>query len=642
MEFGDYVGVKKLMDMISVDDIPSAYNTDLQEIDNKTNTKSTKVESLKTPPANINIKGKPSLFDRYSIFTNLSYDPTDGESKQVKDKYDKRAPGTNAAGPNDNAMSQINTSANKRLNDKGYRDIPQYEKFIKNPTARNIINYFSTNGNAMDYAWEDFHYCTHYGIIPNNYMITLRRFPAPVDDNILNNEIAPLPDISRMVGWMGEETGNDMKQLMSVTVGFNWKPHESAVQTIEKSSQSNGGILGAFLPKLANLGTFAETADSSNSFGRNTGTGSGTNNQQNLGGRAGDNDISAEKDTYLPNRMFGPINVIDKINMRDRGFQFTQDFELKFHYTLRGNGSIGLREAFYDMLSTWLTMGYNNAPFWGGAVRHQPDKRQLHGLGEPEAGEALRKGNYVEFAKLWGASFSENLGLNSLFSGDFSSFLTGTMNTFSRMGKNIAMTKIEGANIVQKIQVANALLSGDSTGSWHLTIGNPFQPTMMIGNLCLETLTFEPSSDVMSHVDIPTEWTVTVKLKPGRPRDKTDIESMFNVGKGRFYYPYPTWDLVKESGLIEYVGTQPDTKIANVESKSEHDNLKSQESLNNSTRFQKWDLAAIKRSGELHPTYEPMIKKTKPIPKKQGKKRVIEGFNNDYIDVGPLLSTIGL
>jgi len=28
---------------------------------------------------------------------------------------------------------------------------------------------------------------------------------------------------------------------------------------------------------------------------------------------------------------------------------------------------------------------------------------------------------------------------------------------------------------------------------------------------------------------------VTVKLKPGMPRDKAGIESMFNSGKGRFY-----------------------------------------------------------------------------------------------------------
>jgi len=28
---------------------------------------------------------------------------------------------------------------------------------------------------------------------------------------------------------------------------------------------------------------------------------------------------------------------------------------------------------------------------------------------------------------------------------------------------------------------------------------------------------------------------VTIKLKPGRPRDRAEIESMFNAGRGRFY-----------------------------------------------------------------------------------------------------------
>ena len=35
--------------------------------------------------------------------------------------------------------------------------------------------------------------------------------------------------------------------------------------------------------------------------------------------------------------------------------------------------------------------------------------------------------------------------------------------------------------------------------------------------------------------DFPTQLKVTVKLKPARPRDKADIESMFNAGKGRLY-----------------------------------------------------------------------------------------------------------
>ena len=31
-----------------------------------------------------------------------------------------------------------------------------------------------------------------------------------------------------------------------------------------------------------------------------------------------------------------------------------------------------------------------------------------------------------------------------------------------------------------------AFLSGDPTGQWHVTIGNPMNPILVCGNLCLE------------------------------------------------------------------------------------------------------------------------------------------------------------
>ena len=35
--------------------------------------------------------------------------------------------------------------------------------------------------------------------------------------------------------------------------------------------------------------------------------------------------------------------------------------------------------------------------------------------------------------------------------------------------------------------------------------------------------------------DFPERMVVEITLKPARPRDKAEIESMFNTGRGRFY-----------------------------------------------------------------------------------------------------------
>jgi len=78
-------------------------------------------------------------------------------------------------------------------------------------------------------------------------------------------------------------------------------------------------------------------------------------------------------------------------------------------------------------------------------------------------------------------------------------------------------------------------LTGEPVGEWHLVIGNPMNPIAMIGNLICTDIDFE-FNDELGADDFPTELTINVKLKHGRPRDKGDIESMFNYGNGRMYY----------------------------------------------------------------------------------------------------------
>jgi len=84
--------------------------------------------------------------------------------------------------------------------------------------------------------------------------------------------------------------------------------------------------------------------------------------------------------------------------------------------------------------------------------------------------------------------------------------------------------------------VMNSLLTGESTGDWHLTIGNPVNPIMCIGNLICTGVSFDFPTDNLSYGDFPTKLVVKVKLKPGMAKDRAGIEMMFNMGKHRIYY----------------------------------------------------------------------------------------------------------
>jgi hypothetical protein len=60
---------------------------------------------------------------------------------------------------------------------------------LANPTATNIINWASNDSmqsivGFQPYAMSDFMFCKNYGKIPNNRLVTLRRYPMPIEDTL--------------------------------------------------------------------------------------------------------------------------------------------------------------------------------------------------------------------------------------------------------------------------------------------------------------------------------------------------------------------------------------------------------------------------------------------------------------------------
>jgi hypothetical protein len=108
-----------------------------------------------------------------------------------------------------------------------------------------------------------------------------------------------------------------------------------------------------------------------------------------------------------------------------------------------------------------------------------------------------------------------------------------------------------------------AFISGEPTGDWHLTVGNPLNPIVMMGNMICDNATMTLGQG-LGYDDFPMEAKFEIDLKHGKPRDKGDIENMFNAGQGRIYASAQNVDDVlnlagKEVavyGTIPDVGTQ--------------------------------------------------------------------------------------
>ena len=398
----------------------------------------------------------------------------------------------------------------------------------RNPTASVIIDETSKlpNAEGYSYSFSDFALAKYYGKIPNDFLITVRRFPMPVEDDIINpNVLGPdgktvktsQPDLARAVTWMSDATGNNLSDIMKFSVKTAWDEVKSELQSIS-SSGNRGGVLGDMISNNPLATAIYGAAQGLNASQIN----------------AAQNGYDPLTDTY-PNHVFGPLNIIDKIVMRKPGLDFSQDIELTFHYDLRQLKGVNPRIAFLDLMANLLVLTYNNGNFWGGATRYQ-------------GGTGAFNKPFGDFSKLQSGDYAGFLGglLDNALSGIGNigrdilngGFLDGS--PFSAILNSNVGQNIIGGNLIkmfgtpQGAEAVKAFLTGDATGQYHITFGNPLNPIAVMGNMYCDSTDFQFGGE-LSYDGFPTELTMTMSLKPARPRDKADIERMFNGGKGRLY-----------------------------------------------------------------------------------------------------------
>jgi hypothetical protein len=68
------------------------------------------------------------------------------------------------------------------------------------------------------------------------------------------------------------------------------------------------------------------------------------------------------------------------------------------------------------------------------------------------------------------------------------------------------------------------------TGNWHLTVGNPMNPIMRIGDVVVRSCQLDFGEE-LGPEDFPIDLKFTVTLSPTRPRDSADIRQTFNLGR---------------------------------------------------------------------------------------------------------------
>lgn len=447
------------------------------------------------------------------------------------------------------------------------------------------------------YSYSDFMYCKYLGRISNNYMITLRRFPYPVDDYISSFGIGDdrsnkeyttknVEGLGCLVTWMGTP-GNDMANILKYSVVMPFKEQKASFQNIEGQNDADSG--GGIFNQIA--AGFDKTYRKQYMEGK---AGTQLNNLYNQYApkalQAGAPPYPASqynnwRDNY--SKIHGPIDVVKTIYMRsDEGLDFQQNISITFDYELRSYNGINGRQAMLDLISNILNVTYNTGTFWGGGYRgggaHQNNiftnmeifksktaERGLAGLVDAviEDGSNLYK-NAVD-------SINKNGGIVNtickIANGISGMLLAGLLNKFGRPNKTMAA----------------ALLSPAPVGFWHLTIGNPHHPIMSLGNMILRNTTITHYGP-LGIDDFPTGLKVTCELTRGKVRDIRDIEKIYMHGNDRIYSSMgpKIFDMYKHSqeyrekngkvnGTASYSGGNPNTDANETQNENLKNNLDS-------------------------------------------------------------------
>lgn len=436
-----------------------------------------------------------------------------------------------------------------------------YKKFLedkKNPTYIKILDYYNESfdpSGLSRYKMQDFIYLKYFNQIPNNYMLTLRRYARPCDDHMFGLDLSPAiinamhnyPEsycaIATAVTYMGEQTGNKLSDILKFDYGANWEDKTAEVQSLQSS---DSGLAGQ-LKQRANIngdlisGTMGgNLINSSNAKmgllfsamtqGKGVSVHDAMASQQQYDGN--------EFERRYGNQFYGDLNVVQNVKMRSRGLTFSNNFSLTFEYSLKSLKTVNPRIAMLDILTNFLILTGNYGQFWGGATIFYGAKNIASQYGDPSL---LRKGDYGAYMQsLWR---DVKQGFNMLGKNadgtDNANVLEKLLNVAGNIikgGATALIGNIFGGKIgvAGESQVPAAMLTGNPSGYWHLTVGNPLDPIAMMGNMAVTKTTVQ-FSDVLGYDDFPTEIKFTVDMEHCRPRDNAFIESMFNGGKGRFY-----------------------------------------------------------------------------------------------------------
>ena len=502
----------------------------------------------------IGTPGVRSIFNKYStVLTGASEVLNLAGTKAQKEALEKLVL---------KGVSEFRISNNTPLIDS-----PEVRKKLRQTSGCSVKELVSASkagqfGRAV-YSYSDFMYCSHLGVVPNNYLITLRRYPVPINDAMMPigsgktrldkagkaDVVAP---ISTMVTWLGV-SGNELGNILKYSYKMAFEEKQAQWTEVSDHGGGTGGILNG-LEAAINPRTRALAVQ-----------GTGVPALSNFMPKFFAN--NAAPYTYMgdwrdegPGKVYGPIDRVKSNYQRsETGLQMTMQFDLTFEYELKAYNGINPRQALLDLLANVFSTTYTTGGFWKGGYR----------------GGGIRQ-----------SSIFSNLSIFKQH-GTFTGFMDAFSQDLRTHGKEV-YSKFTGGGLLETIKTvanaigglliggllnklgrparyhANSLLSEAPVGLWHITIGNPWHPILSLGNMIL-TNTEITHTGPLGLDDFPSKLIVKCSFDRGKPKDQVGLEAMYMGGNDRIYHSMSqkVLDMYAASYEYKYTNNSESTKENN-------------------------------------------------------------------------------
>jgi len=439
----------------------------------------------------------------------------------------------------------------------------------KNPYIKLIEDFSKKYYRSVKFKPSHFFYLKELGVQPLNKMIVLRRFAEGVivPHNLMKMKPS-LEPISTIVTW----SDTDEKEFFKFSFNEKWTVETRMVHEIIKEVLSNEfGIKGEMFSAIPGF------------------------SQGLLFGFLKKMGATEDFDTNLIPQ--GNPNVLQEGATRETekfGLEsdFTYNMKVVFEQKFQSTNGVDSTMAFLDIINNLLTMGTSNTKYIlkSSSPMIQSLITAANSQGKSTSEQFAAWTNFIgevitgfvdAVGEIFGASADiiKNTAKPSGSSGGNSSSGTGSggmsfgvktqqsaapaapalpsvenplnnnpvISNLLKLGEGLIGSILASTVAKYKWQFIGSVgaMTGMNTTPWHLTIGNPYQPTISVGNMIVSKVEVSFSNEIAFN-DLPMYITANLTISFGRKMGKQELYSIMNNNYNRIYSKTkPPSDVVK-------------------------------------------------------------------------------------------------